>query len=312
MGDDPLAGCPESRCVFTDDLTLFDQSDVVLLYINTLAIKDLPTHRFPHQRFVFYAMESQVNTNHRLLNDSRIRFDYFNWTMTYRRDSDVVLRDLYGGLIPKTPSPSRDELSSYPSFKPSSMDWLKNKTKLVAWLVSNCHTSIRREDYVAKLSRYVPVDIYGKCGNLSRKGGYNWEMLRREYKFYLALENTWCPDYVSEKFYQSLMNDAVPVVLSPAVEYDKFAPAGSFIDAMDFESPKALADYLLLLDKTDSLYAGYFEWKRHHTVSIPAMGGWCDLCRMAHDPDLPTKTYPDIRKWWLEEAECEKDSNKYF
>ena len=62
MGDQPLvdAKCPETRCIFTDDLTLFDQSDVVLLYINTLAIKDLPTHRFPHQRFVFYAMESQV------------------------------------------------------------------------------------------------------------------------------------------------------------------------------------------------------------------------------------------------------------
>lgn len=62
MGEKPLVdgNCPEKRCIFTDDLTLFDQSDVVLLYINTLSVKDLPTHRFPHQRFVYYAMESQV------------------------------------------------------------------------------------------------------------------------------------------------------------------------------------------------------------------------------------------------------------
>lgn len=94
----------------------------------------------------------------------------------------------------------------------------------------------------------------------------------------------WCPDYVSEKFYRSLLFDAVPIVLSPTVEYKRFSPAGSFINALDFESPKDLADYLLLLDQNEALYASYFEWKRHYNVVIPSMRGWCDLCRkMAHD-----------------------------
>ena len=35
------------------------------------------------------------------MNDSRIRNNYFNWTMTYRSDSDIVIRDIYGGLEPK-------------------------------------------------------------------------------------------------------------------------------------------------------------------------------------------------------------------
>ena len=191
MEDEPLVrgNCPEKRCIFTDDITLFDQSDVVILYINTLAIsKDLPTHRFPHQRFIFYAMESQTNTVRQLLSDSRIRSDYFNWTMTYRRDSDIVLRDIYGGLVLKADPPDR---LSYPSFQPSSTDWLKNKTKLIAWVVSACVTTINRAKYVEQLRRYVQVDIYGKCGNLTTKDGDFFGMVRREYKFYLALENTW-------------------------------------------------------------------------------------------------------------------------
>ena len=189
MADDPLvaAKCPETRCIFTNDSTLFDQSDVVLLYANTLDMEDLPTHRFPHQRFVFYAMESQINTRREFLNDSRIRSDYFNWTMTYRRDSDIVLRDIYGGLFLKTDPP---EEKSYPWFQRSSMGWLRNKTKMIAWVVSACATSINRAKYVEQLSQYVQVDIYGKCRNLTQRN-VDWEMLRRSYKFILVIENTW-------------------------------------------------------------------------------------------------------------------------
>ena len=178
--------------------------------------------------------------------------------------------------------------------------------------MSGCQSWIRREEYARQLGQFVPVDIYGRCGNLSRKDGDYWNMLRREYKFYLAFENSWCPDYVSEKFYRSLVFDAVPIVLSPTVEYTRFAPAGSFINALDFESPRDLADYLLLLDKNEALYASYFEWKRHYNVVIPSMRGWCDLCRMTHDENQPTKIYPDIKEWWLEKFGCMLNSTDYF
>lgn len=184
--------------------------------------------------------------------------------------------------------------------------------RLVAWVVSGCQSSIHREEFTRQLSRYIQVDIYGKCGNQTSPDGGYWEMLRRDYKFYLALENTWCPDYVSEKFYRTLQHDAVPITLSPAVDYSRFAPPGSYINAFDFGSVKDLADYLLLLNRTDSLYAAYFEWKRHYRVAIPAMGGWCDLCRMAHDENLPAKVYPDIKQWWMEDAKCITDSSDYF
>ena len=177
----------------------------------------------------------------------------------------------------------------------------------MAWFASNCPTRNRREEYVRQLSQFIPVDIYGSCGNLTcgrDNKSLCLEMLRADYKFYLAFENSLCPDYVTEKLFQTLMYDTVPVVLG-GVDYDRFAPPHSFIDVRQFESAKQLADYLLLLDRSDHLYARYFDWKRHYEIQFPYMNGWCDLCRMAHQSSvLPRKSYPDIKNWWLEKDQC--------
>jgi len=83
---------------------------------------------------------------------------------------------------------------------------------MVAWFVSHCVTPNRREDYVKELSKYIPVDIYGKCGNLTCSNrNHCKEMIRRDYKFYIAFENSLCTDYVTEKLAIALIYDAVPV-----------------------------------------------------------------------------------------------------
>lgn len=94
------AGCPVTKCFLTDDHRLLNVSDVVLFTINDL--RDVPTHRFDRQRFVFYQMEPPSNTKEEHFSErSRIRFNYFNWTMTYRTDSDIVQRDAYGAIRPR-------------------------------------------------------------------------------------------------------------------------------------------------------------------------------------------------------------------
>ena len=50
---------------------------------------------------------------------------------------------------------------------------IKNKTKGVAWIVSNCRSSSSREEYVTELKKYISVDVYGKCGNLTCKNYSN-------------------------------------------------------------------------------------------------------------------------------------------
>jgi len=52
------------------------------------------------------------------MNDSRIRNNYFNWTMTYRSDSDIVIRDIYGGLEPKIPTENALHSAGFPFPEP--------------------------------------------------------------------------------------------------------------------------------------------------------------------------------------------------
>jgi len=255
LGRQPLidARCPVTDCLFTEDEQLFNQSEIVLFDVQKMF--DIPTYRFPHQRFVFYETESPANPTSLPYIIRPIRHNFFNWTMTYRLDSDIVHR--YGEvnqLFRKSKTRSKLVKNTWHS-----------KKKLVAWFVTRCYTAFRREEYVRQLSQFIPVDIYGPCGNLTcnqQNKSLCLEMLRADYKFYLAFENSLCPDYVTEKLFQTLMYDTVPVVLG-GVDYDRFAPPHSFIDVRQFESAKQLADYLLLLDRSDHLYARYFDWKRH-------------------------------------------------
>ena len=74
---------------------------------------------------------------------------------------------------------------------------------MVAWLVSHCITMNHREDYVRQLKQHVDVDVFGECGRRHECQRYSPECeqkLNDEYRFYLALENSNCRDYITEKF----------------------------------------------------------------------------------------------------------------
>ena len=313
FGRQPMidAQCRVDACSFTDNRTLFNQSDVVVFSFQNMSLTDLPLYRFPHQRFVFYEMESPENTDPRPMEKDFIRYGFFNWSMTYRLDSDIVHRDSYGIFTPhqrdlpaRYPRPSHQGPPSVVQLKNPSTTDLKGKKKLVAWFVSHCPTQSRREDYVNELSRHIQVDIYGKCSNMSCTVRQDcFQMLRTDYKFYIGFENSLCPDYVTEKLTRALLYDTVPIVFG-GVDYTKFAPPHSYIDVKDFASPKQLADYLHLLDRTDDLYARYFDWKNHYSVKLASKQGWCHLCRMAHNTRLPVKVYTDLLKWWKHDAPC--------
>ena len=61
----------------------------------------------------------------------------------------------------------------------------------------------------------------GECGGLLGLAGFQVQAFilsschvpRCRYKFYLSLENSLCTDYVTEKFWEPLRRDIVPVVL---------------------------------------------------------------------------------------------------
>ena len=51
-------------------------------------------------------------------------------------------------------------------------------------------------------------------------------------------------------------------------DYLKVAPEHSFIHVSDFESMKALADYLVYLKYNETAFAQYLWWKDHYRIQI--------------------------------------------
>ena len=113
------------------------------------------------------------------------------------------------------------------------------------------------------MKKLVDVDIYGKCGKLKcsrEKESDCYQMVEETYKFYLSFENSVCDDYVTEKFFNVLRYNVIPVTYSGA-NFTAIAPPHSNINTLDFKSVTQLSKYLLKVASDDELYASYFWWK---------------------------------------------------
>ncbi len=155
--------------------------------------------------------------------------------------------------------------------------------------------------------------ILGKCGSMSCPRSHESDcggMLQRDYKFYLAFENSLCVDYVTEKFFAQMHLNIIPIVIDLHDNLKHFAPPHSYINALDFPSVKALSEYLKLLDRNDTLYNEYFWWKKHFSVhdhrGNDFKQGFCDLCAKLHNNQLGVKIYDDLTDWWGSKSQCLK------
>ncbi|XP_068989852.1 alpha-(1,3)-fucosyltransferase C-like [Neodiprion pinetum] len=308
---DVFRDCPISACRATHDrksLRVQDFDAVLFHGIQTNA-SDLPPVRSQCQKYIFVLMEPPANWG---LDAAFIPDQFYNWTMTYRRDSDIPRP--YGYVIhsatntPLYPFGTgtlhdlADNVVIYgnlPSTKNHTYR-LEGKRVAAAWFVSHCRTASSRERYASELRRYVEVDIFGRCGD--RRCPMNnvkcYDMLEARYYFYLAFENSLCQDYVTEKLYKVMNYDVVPVVYG-AANYTEFAPPGSYINVADFEGPAHLAKHLRYLMNNPQEYAKYFWWKEHFFIDLSHRVTLCNMCAMLHDEkSLAVSVISGLKKWW--------------
>lgn len=161
------------------------------------------------------------------------------------------------------------------------------------------------------------MDIYGSCGNFKCSRNIPdkcFDILNRDYKFYLAFENSNCKDYITEKFFVNALNrNILPIVMGARPEdYESSAPYRSYIHVDEFASPKELAEYLNILDKNDELYNSYFKWKG--TGEFINTYFWCRVCAMLHDEHaIATQSwYDDVNEWWRGPGVCTNGSWRNF
>lgn len=180
-------------------------------------------------------------------------------------------------------------------------------------MVSNCFVRSNRQQYVEQLQKYVDVDIISSksvCGgrDLCPKGQEEhicYDMIENDYKFYLAFENAICRDYVTEKFFNAMARNVVPIVFGGA-NYSSIAPEHSYINALDY-TPKQLAELLVKIDANDGLYAEYFWWKPFYTVKNLYQTNkiaLCQLCAALHNQPVTHHTHYGLQDWYKDGSHC--------
>ncbi|XP_078577028.1 4-galactosyl-N-acetylglucosaminide 3-alpha-L-fucosyltransferase FUT5-like [Branchiostoma floridae x Branchiostoma japonicum] len=293
--------CPSMpQCALTADRQQYENADAVLFWFKSLPHvydKDFfPKTRPSHQRWIYYVRDCPHFTRD---TDFASYGGVFNWTMSYRNDSDVLahwghITEAYHQLAQHPADPNRN--------------YAKEKSKLIIWYVSHCYKYMSRFPYATELMKHIQVDVFGRCGNINktcpRNDGRCFREHIRQYKFYLAFEDFKCVDYITEKYWDnSLKNDAVPVVLgAPRSDFERLTPPNSYIHVDDFESPEALAKYLKYLDQNDEEYNKYFAWKTQPPKNpLPSLfeGDLCELCKkLSNVSPTERKVYTDIDRWW--------------
>jgi alpha-1,3-fucosyltransferase len=267
--------CPVINCEITNDRKQLNKSDYVVTHMRN-SLSDLPKSRSKNQQWIFYLWESPMHSA-----DFNQYNNYYNLTLTYKIDSN------FNGVY---------EIGSFMNWElneafNSSYDFYGNKSGFATAVISNCGGSSDRLNYIKKLQQFIKVDVYGKCGLIKEcpnkyKNGQSGEcrsILCHEYKFYFAFENSICTDYITEKFFNIIRYNIIPVVLGGG-NYEYYIPRSGFINVFDFSSAQSLATYLLYLDSNKTAYNEYFKWKKYvkFNSSDQSMHHFCNLCIQMH------------------------------
>ena len=177
------------------DKQRFEESDLVVFHARNMPsvdhLRTLLKSRPTSQRWVYALWESpNLTPNPAPLNG------LFNSTWTYRSDSDFW--SPYGSYEELTEEEKIDKMKNIP-------DYSQGKTKLVAWMVSNCRAQPRMA-FVQNLKKYIKVDVFGRCSGKfgQHRGCRNLAACLKTFKFYLAFENALCEDYITEKYWGRL------------------------------------------------------------------------------------------------------------
>ncbi|RUS90662.1 hypothetical protein EGW08_001562 [Elysia chlorotica] len=273
--------CRYNMCRWEEDNRLADAVLFRAGAIRTWIIKPFP--RKPGSRWIMYTNDPAIK-NYGL--DRADIGHNINATSTYQLHSDYPR--LFGYLRRVKP-PSKDYGRIF-----------DGKAREVAWFVSHCSTWSKRELYIERMRKIIPVDVFGACGNLTcgashyRGNDTNvcLPMLSEHYKYYLAFENSFCKDYVSEKFFKLFQGvDVIPVVQG-AFDYHRYMPSNVFIDSSDFDTPEDLARYLLELSNDKYRYVKMLKRKARWTYRA-AEPMHCVVCEQLHT-DKKVRIHTDM------------------
>ena len=123
------------------------------------------------------------------------------------------------------------------------------------------------------------VDSYGKC--MQNKFDHPAEHMKgniplfSKYYFVVAIENSNCVDYVTEKLVHAVASGSIPIVagMDNKPDYAKFMPENSYINVYDFPNLDDLATHLHKVSNDPNEYEKYIYFKRKHSFTREYLSG---------------------------------------
>lgn len=298
--------CPYKNCNMTFDRKDRAKSDAVL-FDGRWVFEKVGFERPPGQVWIFAAHEAPITFEDLGGWWKKPQWRHgFNWTMTYDKDNtDIFLP--YGEIRKYTNYKNRD-------YRELAM----RKTQGALMINSHCNTSGLREKYVAKLSKYIPIEVLGSCGKPWNCGTHYvhddcFNILNTTYKFFLAFENAFCNQYFSEKVFENFNYDIILIVRGGSFrEAVTLFPKGTVISTDSFKYIEGLGKYLGKLSWSVSDYADILKQKSQYyspgftDVYQRAM---CDICERMNNQDKYHKMIPDIVHWAYHKNPCRNPSD---
>ncbi|OVA15676.1 Glycosyl transferase [Macleaya cordata] len=207
----------------------------------------------------------------------------------YYAENNVALARRRGYKVVMTTSLSSDVPVGYFSWAEYDiMAPLQPKTEaaLAAAFISNCGARNFRLQALEMLEKSnVKIDSYGGCHRNRDGRAVDKVDALKHYKFSLAFENSNEEDYVTEKFFQSLVAGSVPVVVGAPNILD-FAPSpGSVLHIKELDDVPSVAKTMKYLAENPDAYNQTVRWKYDGPsdsfkalVDMAAVHSSCRLC----------------------------------
>ena len=254
---DETLGLPV-HCHFTSDRSLLERADAVWFHAPSLSrFRRLPRKR-KGQKWILASMESDVN--YPILRNRRF-LRKFDLIMSYRLDSDIPAPyptwHEYGDFL-SPPAAFRDQGAQR---RPVGLHRIQPGpgTKPLRQGHDAPHPDPRLRPLPEQpLARGLRDARQG----MGRRGlGMDRETIRN-YKFYLAFENSRTTDYVTERVFHALAPGTITVYRG-APNIREFMPADdAVICADDFAEPEELVRHLHHLSEAPGEYNRHLAWKR--------------------------------------------------
>ncbi|KQJ98635.1 putative fucosyltransferase-like protein [Brachypodium distachyon] len=161
----------------------------------------------------------------------------------------------------------------------------KTEEALAAAFISNCGARNFRLQALEMLEKLdIKIDSYGAC-HRNRDGKVDKVDTLKRYKFSLAFENSNEEDYVTEKFFQSLVTGAIPVVVG-APNIQEFSPGeGAILHIKELDDVISVARKMKHIASSPDAFNQSLRWKYDGPsdsfkalIDMAAVHSSCRLC----------------------------------